>query len=125
MKDRIEKNGITYALQENGSYLPDLNLPGEKETRPVGKYGRIRYRYLKNHRRVLYTNLLTTGKLRSHLANVEEQAQQQIDVLVKHMTQAQGVTEELKASDQLHWVGLMNNIKACAEEIVINEIIYA
>jgi len=125
MKDRIEKNGITYALQENGYYLPDLNLPGEKETRPVGKYGRIRYRYLKNHRRVLYTNLLTTGKLQSHLANVEEQAQQQIDVLVKHMTQAQGVTEELKASDQLHWVGLMNNIKACAEEIVINEIIYA
>ena len=125
MKDKIENNGITYTLQENEYYLPDLNLREETETRPVGKYGRMRYGYLKNHRCVLYTNLLTTGKLQSHLANVEEQVQQQIDVLVKHITQAQGVTEELKASDQLHWVGLMNNIKACAEEIVINEIIYA
>ena len=109
---------------KNGEYLlPYLALP-EQERCFFGKYGRLRLAYLKNHKRVQYTNLLTSYKLNEHLAEVDKQANDMLDFLIRQMAEKQGVTEKLKAQNQLAWVRAMNNIKACAEEVVLNEIIY-
>jgi len=105
-------------------YLPDLCLP-EQESLHIGKYGLLHKKYLKTHRKVVYTNLLTTGTLHKHLADIDEQARDNVEQLMKQMAVAQGVTEQLKAESQLEWVGAMNNIKARAEEIVLKELIYA
>lgn len=114
---------IQYTRQ--GDYfLPNL-LPHQEETCPIGKYGRMRLRYLKEHRRILYTNLLTSGKLQEHLAEVEEAAQNRMELLIRQMAKAQGVTEELKANHQMEWVGRMNLIRSAAEEIIREELIYA
>ncbi|WP_177672493.1 TnpV protein [Evtepia gabavorous] len=114
---------ITYTRQ--GDYnLPNL-LPPQEEPVPHGKYALLRKKFLKEHRRVTYTNLLTSGKLNSHLAEIQQTAQRRMEEIVAQMAKAEGVTEELKASDQMKWVGLMNNIQNAAEEMVLAELIYS
>ena len=110
--------------EKQGDYLiPCLTLPTEKET-VIGIWGQRHLRYLKEYRRVTYTNLLTSGRLNSYLADIEKQAQERFETLIEQMKQAQGITEQLKAENALEWVGRMNNIRACAREIVEREIIY-
>lgn len=118
-----EKTGISYTLQGD-YYLPDLTLPTQKEE-VIGIWGQRYLRYIKQNRRILYTDLLTSGKLNSYLADVNEQAENLFFRLVKELAEKEGVTEELKAYDQIEWVGRMNNIRACAEEIVMKDIIYS
>ena len=122
MKSLFEKSGGTYTLQ--GDYrLPNLTLPAEDE-RPIGVWGQRRLRYLKQHHKVLYYNLLTSGKLHSHLADTEEQAQALFFRLVKEYAEKEGVTEQLKATDQTAWVRRMNNIRERATEIVNAEVVF-
>ncbi len=115
------KTGISYTLQGD-YYLPDLSLPDGK-SRPIRIYGERHKRYLQTHRKGFYTRLLTSGKLFSYLADMNEQATERFDVLVKQMSEKEGLTEQLKAENQMEWVGRMNNIKARAEEILSKEII--
>lgn len=122
-KTIFEEMGGTYT-QVGDYFLPDLKLP-EKETQPVGIWGQRHLRYLKGCRRVVYFNLLTSGKLNSYLADIDEQAENMFLRLVKQMAECEGVTEQLKAENALEWTGRMNNIRACAMEIVNKEIIYA
>lgn len=122
-KTLFEQFGGTYTKQ--GDYLlPNLILPAEKETGYIGVWGQRRLNYLKHHRKVLYCNLLTSGKLHSHLADTEEQAQQLFSRLVKQYAEKEGVTEELKATDMLLWVQKMNNIRNRAMEVVNSELIF-
>lgn len=122
MKSVFEQIGGTYTLQ--GDYrLPNLTLPTEEE-RPIGIYGQRRRAYLKEHHRVRYYNLLTAGTLHSHLADIEEQAQEFFLRLVKQYAATEGVTEALKASDLSAWVRRMNGIRNRANEVVMQEIIY-
>ena len=116
-----EKNGLRYTLQGD-YYLPDLALNEEEPT--YGKYGMLRKQFLKEHRSARYQYLLLTGKLNEHLNQTDQEAREQVETLMKQMTEKQGVTEELKAQDQMEWVRLMNNIKASAEEIVLKNMIY-
>ena len=117
----FEKFGGTYT--QIGDYLlPDLSLPAEKETGNIGVWALRHKRYLKQHHKVLYYNLLTSGKLDSHLADIEEQAQQLFLRLVKELAEKEGVTEQLKAADQMAWVRRMNNTRSRATEIVVKEI---
>lgn len=118
-----ENNGLWYELQGD-YYLPCLKLP-EKEQPHIGIWGQRHLRYLKKHHRVCYANLLTSGKLNSHLAEIQQTAQRRMEEIVAQMAKAEGVTEELKASDQMKWVGLMNNIQNAAEEMVLAELIYS
>ena len=118
-----ERTGISYTLQGD-YYLPDLQLPPEKETE-IGLWGQRRLRYLKQNRKVLYTNLLTSGKLNVHLAEIDKQAEDMFCRLVKQMAEREGVTEKLKADNQMKWVGRMNNIRSRATEIVNAELIFA
>ena len=113
---------ITYTNHE-GFYLPNLTLP-RKEEASCGRYGRLRLKYLKEHRRVLYINLLTSGELMQHLNEVDRQAREMLELLVKQMAQAQGITEQLKTEDQMAWVGAMNNIRSAAEEAVMREVVF-
>ena len=122
-KTLFEQMGGTY--EQQGDYLiPCLVLPTEEE-KPIGIFGQRHLRYLKEHRRIVYVNLLTSGKLNFYLADIDEQAREMLFRLVEQMKQAQGITEQLKAENALEWVGRMNNIRACAMEIVNTEIIYA
>lgn len=122
MKSLFEQSGGTYTLQ--GDYrLPNLTVPAEEE-RPIGVWGQRRLNYLKHHRKVLYFNLLTSGKLHSHLADTEEQAQQLFLRLVKELAEKEGVTEQLKSADQMAWVRRMNNIRSRVIEVVSKELIY-
>ena len=123
MKKQIydEKNGMSYTLHGD-YYLPDLVLREEKPT--YGKYGMLRKQFLKEHRSARYQYLLLTGKLNEHLNQTNQEAREQVETLMEQMTEKQGVTEELKAQDQMEWVRLMNNIKASAEEIVLKNMIY-
>lgn len=118
-----EKNGLWYEL-EGDYYLPCLKLP-EEEQRPVGVWGQWHIRYLKEHKRAIYTSLLTSGKLNSYLADIDQQAQNLFLRLVEQMAERERVTEKLKAEDQMCWVGLMNNIAEGAKEIVNAELVYA
>ena len=123
MKKQIydEKNGMSYTLHGD-YYLPDLVL---REEEPIyGKYGMLRKQFLKEHRSARYQYLLLTGKLNEHLNQTNQEAREQVETLMEQMTEKQGVTEELKAQDQMEWVRLMNNIKASAEEIVLKNMIY-
>lgn len=124
MEKRIynEKNSIRYNLQGN-YYLPDLKLPDE-ENKPIGLWGQRHARHLKQNHKVLYMNLLTSGKLSSYLADIDKQAEDMFFRLVKQMAKREGVTEQLKADNQMKWVARMNNIRSRATEIVNNEIIY-
>ena len=118
-----EKTGIRYTLQGD-YYLPDLALPAE-EQHPIGIWGQRHLRHIKQNRRVLYTNLLTSGKLNSYLADIDKQAEEMFSRLVKQMAEREGVTEHLKADNQMEWVGRMNNIRNRATEIVNTDLIYA
>ena len=96
-----------------------------EEPPTLTKYGRLRAGYLREHRKVLYFNLLTSGKLYEHLAEIDTSACDMAEYLIKEMTKRQGVTEQLKATDMMRWVGMMNNIRACADEIVWNDSVYS
>ena len=121
-KSIFEEMGGRY--EKLGGYLiPCLTLPTEKEP-VIGVWGQRHLRYLKEYRRVTYTNLLTSGRLNAYLADIDRQAQERFETLIEQMKQAQGITEQLKAENALVWVGRMNNIRACAREIVEREIIY-
>lgn len=124
MEKRIynEQTGISYTLQ-GAYYLPDLALP-EQEDKPIGLWGQRHLRYIKQHRTILYINLLTSGKLNEHLADIDKQAENMFLRLVEQMAECEGVTEELKANDQMEWVARMNNIRNRATEIIDNDIIY-
>lgn len=118
-----EKTGISYTLQGD-YYLPDLALPEEREeTRTIGIFGDRHRRFLEKHRKMAYWELLVSGRLRSYLADIDEQAQERFEILVKQMADSEGVTEQLKAENQMAWVGKMNNIRNRAKEIVLDEII--
>ena len=122
MKSIFEQIGGAYTLQ--GYYrLPNLTLPAEDE-RPIGVWGQRRLRYLKQHHKVLYYNLLTSGKLHSHLADTEQQAQALFSRLVKEYAEKERVTEQLKATDQMAWVRQMNNIRNRATEIVNADVVF-
>lgn len=122
-KTIFEQMGGTY--EQQGDYLiPCLKLPAEKEERYIGVWGHRHLRYIRQHRKVLYSTLLTSGKINTYLADVEEQAQELFDRLMKKRAKREGITEQLKAENALEWVGRMNNIRACAMEIVNEEIIY-
>ena len=122
MESLFEQLGGTYTRQ--GDYcLPNVCLPPEEE-RPVGVYGQRRRVYLKKHHRILYYNLLTAGTLDGHLADIEEQAEAMFSRLVKQLSEKEGVTEALKAENQMLWVQRMNNIRSAAMEIVANDLIY-
>ena len=125
MKKHIidEKTGISYTLQGD-YYIPDLILPPEKEYPPLGKYGRMRLTYLKEHKKALYSIKLMNGTLNSHLHEIDEQANKILEQTVKAFAEADGCDEELKAANQMKWVGLMNNYRHCAEEIIFKELIY-
>ena len=119
----FEQLGGTYT--QIGDYLlPDLSLLAEKETGNIGVWALRHKRYLKHHHKVLYYNLLTSGKLHSHLADVEEQAQDLFSRLVKEYAEKEGITEQLKSTDQMKWVGKMNAIRNAATEIINQELIY-
>ena len=121
-KTIFEEIGGTYI--RHGDYLiPCLTLP-EEEQRFIGVWGQRHLRYLKEYRRGVYLNLLTSGRLNDYLADIEEQAQERFERIVEQMKQAQGNTEQLKAENQMEWVGRMNNIQARAREIVDKEMIY-
>lgn len=116
MKSLFEQSGGAYTVQ--GDYrLPNLTVPAEEE-RPIGVWGQRRIRYLKQHHKILYYNLLTSGKLHSHLADIEEQSQDIFSRLVKEYAEKEGVNEQLKATDQMAWVRRMNNIRERATEVV-------
>ena len=121
MKSIFEQDGGTYAVQGDYS-LPNLILPTEEE-RPIGVWGQRRLNYLKHHRKVLYYNLLTSGKLHSHLADIEEQAQNLFSRLVKEYAEKEGITEQLKATDPMKWVQSINNIQWSINEYIEKEII--
>ena len=113
---------VTYRMQE-GYRLPNLLMPQERSMH-LGKYAELRRQYLMQHRRVLYTNLKTSGQLAAHLAEIEETAQKMVTQAVAQMAKAEGVTEELKAADPRRWTGLMNNLKHSAEEAVLSDLVY-
>lgn len=117
-----EKNGLWYELQGD-YYIPCLKLP-EEEQQPIGVWGQRHLRYIKQHRKVLYFNLLTNGKLNRYLADIDKQAEDMLSRLVKQMAECEGLTEQLKADNQMDWVGRMNNIRSKATEVVNNELIY-
>ena len=105
----------------NDVQIPDLTLP---ETEPIGRYGRLRQKYLREHRPVMWNRLVLTGMLYEHLHEIETAAQSRIDLMLPKMAASAGATEELKAADPLKWTGLMNTCKAQAEEVVLSELIY-
>ena len=122
-KTIFEQMGGTYT-QQGDCYLPNLVLPTEKETRPLGVGGQRHLRYLKECHRITYANLLTSGKLNSYLVDIDERAENMFLRLVKQMAEHEGVTERLKAENQMEWVGQINNIRICATEIVNQVIIF-
>ena len=123
MESIFEQIGGAYTMQ--GDYrLPNLTVPAEDE-RPIGVWGQRRLRYLKQHHRVLYYNLLTSGKLHSHLADVEEEAQILFSRLVKEYAEKEGVTKQLKKENPIEWIRRMNNIKMRVREMVNLEVIFA
>ena len=114
-------NGLHYTLVGD-YYIPDLKLP--EENRPIGRYGRLHREYLKQEHPARYSSLILTGKLWTYLADLNEQAEERLDLIMEQIKTAEGVTEELKTQNQLEWVGRMNNIRSRAEEIINSELIY-
>jgi len=114
---------LTYRME--GDYrVPNLAVPEEGQV-VLGKYALLRKNYLKQHRRILFVNLLTSGKLNEHLTEIEQTAQERMELITRQMAVAQGVTEQMKAENQMQWVGLMNNIRHSAEETILAELIYS
>ena len=118
-----DKNDLWYELQGD-YYIPCLILPAEKE-QPIGLWGQRHLQYLKEYRRITYLNLLTSGRLNTYLADIDKQTEEMLFRLVEQMKQAQGIMEQLKAENALEWTGRLNNIRACAREIVERKIIFA
>ena len=118
-----ERTGLKYELVGDYYLIAGDDEP-EEEQKPIGVWGQRHLHYLKNHRKGLYTNLLTSGKLNNYLANIDRQAEEMFERLVKQMVVAEGITEQLKAADQMAWVGRMNSIRNRAIEIVNREIIF-
>ena len=121
-KSIFEEMGRTYH-EENGYLIPDLTLPTEEE-KPIGIWGQRHLRYIKEHKRLFYVNLLTSGKLNSYLVDINEQAEELFFRLVKQFAEKEGIMEELKRTDQMSWIGAMNNIQTRAREIVYTDIIH-
>jgi len=122
MKSFFEENGGTYSII-NGYRIPNLVLP-EQEHYPIGIWGMRRHDYLKNHCPAFYTMLLMKCKLNEHLHEIDVSAHDRWELIIKQMMEAQGVTEQLKVEDMMKWVGMVNNIRACADEIIRDELIY-
>lgn len=122
MKSLFEQMGGTYR-EENGYLIPNLTLPDEEQVE-IGVWGQQHLRYIKQHHKVRYVNLLTSGKLNGYLADIDKQAEDMFFRLVKQMAEPEGVTEKLKTDNQMVWVGRMNNIRSRATEIVNHDIIY-
>ena len=122
MKDRMIQNGIEYE-RRGEQYYPLLDL-GEQTTYEIGKYGKLHLAFIKQHRRGTYTTLLTENRLNEQLHSIDERAHEQLDLHIAQMSKQMDVTEEVKASDPMRWVQMMNNIKASAEEIVLKEVVY-
>ena len=121
MKSLYEELGGTY--RQIGDYLiPDIELP--ERNYEIGKYGRMCHRYLKEHRKIQYTTMILDGTLYDHLEEIDRICNERMETMVAVMKKQQGITEELKARDQLAWVGAMNNIRSCAEEVILRELIY-
>ena len=123
-KTIFEEMGGAY-VRQGDYFLPCLSLPAEKENKPIGVWGQRHLRYLKQHRRVLYTNLLTSGRLNSYLADIDRQAKDMFLRLVEQMAEREGITEKLKAEQPMEWVGKMNALREAAAEIVNAEVIFA
>ena len=121
MKNRIVTNGIEYTLVGD-YYIPNIALP--EENRPIGRWGRLHRDYLAQHHPLLFNDLVLSGQLWTYLADLNEQAQERLSLIVEQMKATEGVTEELKAADQMTWVGAMNSIRNRAEEIILREMIY-
>ena len=118
----MTENGILYRLDETTqTYLPDWEMPEQK---PIGKYGLLRLDYLKKHRRATYQAMLLRGTLNAHLSDTDEAANERLNVMLPRMAKSAGVTEQLKAENTMKWVGLMNTLKALAEEVILYELIY-
>ena len=122
MEKYITKNGIKYELCGE-QYYPMLEIP-EQTNYEIGKYGHLHLDFIKRHRKGTYTTLLIKGRLNEHLHTIDEQAHEQIESYITQAAERLGVTEELKDSDPMRWVRLMNNIKSLAEEIVLKEVVY-
>ena len=118
-----EQNGLWYELRGD-YYIPCLELPAEKEERSIGGWGQRHLRYIREHKKALYTSLLTNGKLQSYLADVEEQAQELFDRLMKQRAEREGITETLKADNQMEWVQRMNALRSAVIETVNAEVIF-
>ena len=119
-----ESNGLWYELQGD-YYIPCLTLPAEKENKPISLWGQRHLHYLKEYRRGTYINLLTSGRLNAYLVKIDKQAQERFERLIEGMKRTQGITEQLKAENGFEWIRRINNILACAWEIVNEEIIFA
>ena len=120
MKSIFEEMGGTYS-DINGYLIPNLTI---SDSAPLGKWGRMRRHYLKEHRPALYSSLLLTGKLDQHLAEIDETCEERMELLSGQMARQEGVTEELKAADQMEWVRHMNSIRNRAEEVVLHDLVY-
>ena len=118
-----DKTGLSYTLHGD-YYFPDLTIP-ETDQKPIGRYGRMRLHYLREHRPGLYTRLILSGKLYDHLAEIDETSRERMDRMIPQMAQAEGINEALKARDPMAWVGQMNNIHHRAEETILTELIHA
>ena len=121
MKSLFEQMGGTYTLQGD-YYFPNLSLPAE-ENKPIGIWGQRHLRYIQHHRKVFYTNLLTSGRMNSYLADIDKQAEELLLRLVKQMAEREGLTEKLKAEYPMEWIGIMNALREAAAEIVNTEVI--
>ena len=119
-----EETGISYTLSPEGYYLPDLVLP-EEPAHDIGRFGRMRRNHLQNNRPSLFIDLLTSCKLNEHLYEIDQAANEQMELLTAQMAAVEGMTEELKSRDQMLWIGRMNNIRARVEEIIGEELIYS
>lgn len=125
LKDRFidEKTKIEY-IRVGDYYIPNLTLPKPRRTGNIGKYGRLKLNYMKKHNIPEYTEMLLNNELNSYLLDIEDECKNKIEILIKQIAESENVTEELKANNQLEWVGKINSIKQSAEEIVLNELIY-
>ena len=121
MENKMKNNSIEYVLAGD-YYIPDLKLPNEERT--IGKYGRMHREYLKEHNPIMFNDLVLEGQLWTYLADLDEQAQSRLQMIIRQMQEAESVTEELKAKDQMAWVRAMNSIQNRAEEIILRELIY-
>ena len=122
LKKEIIENGIHYTLHGD-YYFPDLNLP-EARQQAIGRYGRMRKAYLEEYRPGLYTRLILSGRLYSHLAETDRVCRDRLERMITQMAEAEGINEQLKASDQLGWISRMNSIHQRAEEIILDELVF-